>query len=262
MVGGTHIWKWCTSATKHLRCRGLSVTNWVTKGGSFSDKAHKNRGSFSEMHKKIGAFRAKMAKNFSTFRQICQNFRKNPICCRKLSLVWLLHAKIRDLWMTKMCQGLSVTRSLLKIGGHWVKVGKNRGSFGESERKKVGTFSWYMARNSKLSAPRDTIDASFLHQKTINVSNSIKVPQRIVTKYNIKTAMDDTHKKRIFYLQCFWLFTRRGFDTSHYYTKRRYINSILQSNYTENILPKTLKNSRSFCLTTIHIYLRIHVCCS
>ena len=27
--------------------------------------------------------------------------------------------------MTKMCQGFSVTRSLLKIGGQWVKVGKN-----------------------------------------------------------------------------------------------------------------------------------------
>ena len=39
--------------------------------------------------------------------------------------------------MTKMCQGLSaVTRSLLKIGGHWVKVGKNGESFGESEGKK------------------------------------------------------------------------------------------------------------------------------
>ena len=48
-----------------------------------------NRGSFSEIHQKIGAFRAKMAKNLSTFRQICRN--------------------------------------LLKIAGHWVKVGKNGG---------------------------------------------------------------------------------------------------------------------------------------
>ena len=46
------------------------------KRGSFSDKAHKYRGSFSEMHEKIGAFRAKMAKNFSIFRQICRKFSK------------------------------------------------------------------------------------------------------------------------------------------------------------------------------------------
>ena len=37
--------------------------------------------------------------------------------------------------MTKMCQGLLVTRSLLKIGGLWLKLVK-MGSFGESERKK------------------------------------------------------------------------------------------------------------------------------
>ena len=29
--------------------------------------------------------------------------------------------------MTKMCQGLSVTSNLLKIGGHWEKMGKNGG---------------------------------------------------------------------------------------------------------------------------------------
>ena len=55
--------------------------------------------------------------------------------------------------MTKMCQGLSVTRSLLKIGGHWAKVGQKWGSFGESERKQVGSFWWHMAHNPKLSAP-------------------------------------------------------------------------------------------------------------
>ena len=113
--GGTHIWKWRTSATKHLRCRGLSVTNCIKKRGSFSDKGLKNRGSFSEMHQKIGAFRAKMVKNFSTFRQKCRNFRK--------------------------------------IGGHWVKVGKNGGLLVKASKKKVGSFWWHMARNPKLSAP-------------------------------------------------------------------------------------------------------------
>ena len=31
--GGPHIWKWRKSATKHLRCRGLSVTNCIKKVG-------------------------------------------------------------------------------------------------------------------------------------------------------------------------------------------------------------------------------------
>ena len=40
--------------------------------------------------------------------------------------------------MTKMCQGFSVTRSLLKTGGHWVKVCKNGGlSVKESEKRRV-----------------------------------------------------------------------------------------------------------------------------
>ena len=42
--------------------------------------------------------------------------------------------------MTKMCQGLSVTRSLLKIGGHWVKVGKNGGLSVKASEKKWGLF--------------------------------------------------------------------------------------------------------------------------
>ena len=37
-----------------------------------------------------------------------------------------------------MCQGLSVTRNLLKIGGHWVKVGKSGGlSVKASEKSRV-----------------------------------------------------------------------------------------------------------------------------
>ena len=56
-----------------------------------------------------------MAKNFSTFRQKCQSFRKT--------------------------------------GGHWVKVGKNGGLSVKASKKKVGSFWWHMARNLKLSAP-------------------------------------------------------------------------------------------------------------
>ena len=39
-----------------------------------------------------------------------------------------------------MCQGLSVTRSLLKIGGHWVKVGKNGGLSVKVSKKKSRVF--------------------------------------------------------------------------------------------------------------------------
>ena len=38
--------------------------------------------------------------------------------------------------MTKMCQGFSVTRSLFKLGGHWVKVGKNWGLSVKASNKK------------------------------------------------------------------------------------------------------------------------------
>ena len=50
---------------------GLSVTNCV--------KADKNRGSFSEMHQKIGAFGAKKANKLSTFHQIYRNVQKIQI---------------------------------------------------------------------------------------------------------------------------------------------------------------------------------------
>ena len=71
---GTHIWKWRTSATKHLRCRGLSVTNCVKKGGLSVTKRTK-MGSFSEMHKKknkkkqgfSGPKWPKISQNLSTF---------------------------------------------------------------------------------------------------------------------------------------------------------------------------------------------------
>ena len=104
------------------------------KGGLSVTKRTKN-GSFSEMHQKIGAFRAKMAQNLKHFLKYVKIF-ENQIFCQKLSHVWLLNTKMRGLWVTKMCQGLSVTRSLLKIGGHWVKVGKNGGlSVNVSEKK-------------------------------------------------------------------------------------------------------------------------------
>ena len=92
------------------------------------------------MRKKIGAFRAKMTKKFSTFLPICQNFRKNPFFSPKLSLVWLLNVKMRGLSVPKMCQDLSVTKSLLKIiGGHWVKDGQTPGV-------KMGVFRWKWAK--------------------------------------------------------------------------------------------------------------------
>ena len=55
--------------------------------------------------------------------------------------------------MTKMCQGLSVTRSLLKIVGHWVKVGKNWGSFGEIKRKKSRVFLVAHGTKPKVECP-------------------------------------------------------------------------------------------------------------
>ena len=53
------------------------------KKGVFQDKAHKNRGSFSEMHEKIGAFRAKMPK-FLNIASNLSKFSKNSIFCGKI----------------------------------------------------------------------------------------------------------------------------------------------------------------------------------
>ena len=39
-----------------------------------------------------------------------------------------------------MCQGPSVTRNLLKTGGHGVKVGKSGGLKVKASKKKVGLF--------------------------------------------------------------------------------------------------------------------------
>ena len=44
-------------------------------------------------------------------------------------------SKMRGLLVTKMCRGLSVTRTLLKMGGHWVKVGKNGGLLVKASKK-------------------------------------------------------------------------------------------------------------------------------
>ena len=136
--GGTHIWKWRMSATKHLRCRGLSLTNCVKKGGLSVTKRTKIGGLSVKCIKKIGAFRAKMAKIFSTFRQKCRNFRK--------------------------------------IGGHWVKLGKNVGLSVKARGKKVGSFWWHMARNPKLSAPPGTAERMLLQ---------LKKSVRYYTWYNI-----------------------------------------------------------------------------
>ena len=87
--GGTHIWKWRTSETQHLRCRvfrwqiaskkrGLSVTK-STKIGGLSVKCIKNRGFQCQNGQKF----LNISSNLSKFSKISFFF------CRKLSLVWL-----------------------------------------------------------------------------------------------------------------------------------------------------------------------------
>ena len=105
------------------------------KRGSFSDKVHKKRGFFSEMHQKIGAFRAwKWAKISQHFVKFVEIFKKSNFLAENCHLT--IKCKNGGLWVSKMCQGLSVTRSLLKIGGHWVKVGKNGGLSVKASEKK------------------------------------------------------------------------------------------------------------------------------
>ena len=123
-------WKWRTSATKHLRCRGLSVTNCIKKGG-FQGQSAQKQGVFQWNASKNRGFQGQ---NGQKFLNILSNLSKFS----KLLLVWPSNAKMRGLWVTKMCQGLSVTRRLLKIRGHWVKVGKNGGlSVKASEKSRV-----------------------------------------------------------------------------------------------------------------------------
>ena len=119
--GGTHIWKWRTSASKHLRCKGLSVTNCIKKGGLSVTKCTKLEGlSVKCMHQiKRGLSGPKWP---------------------KISI------------SSKMSK-------FSKIGGHWVKVGKN-GSLSVKASEKVGSFWRHMARNPKLSAPPGVITHS------------------------------------------------------------------------------------------------------
>ena len=115
--------------------RGLSVTIWVRKG-VFQWQSHNNKLSFSEMHR---GFRGKNGHKFLNILSKLSKISKNHFFCRKLSLVCLLNAKMRGLWVTKICQGLSRTRTLFKIGGHWVKVGE-----------KVGVCRWKRAIKSRV----------------------------------------------------------------------------------------------------------------
>ena len=96
--------------TKRTKIRGLSV-KWI---------------------KKIGVFRAKMAKNFSTFRKICHEMQK-----------WGVFEWQRCVRVFR-CQ-----RSLLTIGGHWVKGGKNGGLSVKVSEKKYGLFggTWRISQS-------------------------------------------------------------------------------------------------------------------
>ena len=51
--------------------------------------------------------------------------------------------------MTKICQGFSVTRVLLKIGGHRVNVGKNGGLSVKVSEKMYGLFggTWHVTQS-------------------------------------------------------------------------------------------------------------------
>ena len=94
----------------------------ASKKGSFcdhGDKAHKNRGSFSEMHQKIGV---KMAKNFSHFVKFVEIFEKSIFLPKIVTCLTIKCEKIR---------GLSVTKDVSGSFGDKEFV-KNRGSLGES----------------------------------------------------------------------------------------------------------------------------------
>ena len=95
------------------------MTNYITKRGLSVTKRTKNRGSFSEMHQKIGAFRAKMAKNFSTFRQIC---RKNLIFLPRIVTCLTIKCKNERSLSDKDVSGSFGDKVFVK----------NRGSLGES----------------------------------------------------------------------------------------------------------------------------------
>ena len=98
------IYKWRTSATKHLRSMGLSVTKCIKKG-VFQWQSAKNDGSLGEIHEKVWYFWVKMA-----------NFWTNLVI-----FFWggeLHQITMVGLWVTKV---VLVARNL-KIGGHWVTL--------------------------------------------------------------------------------------------------------------------------------------------
>ena len=106
--------------------------------------------------KKLGLSGAKWPKISQHFVKFVEILEKSNF----LPLIVSLTIKCKNEGsLTKMCQGLLVTRSLLKIGSQWVKVGKNGGLSVKVSKKKVGCFWWHMARNPKLSTPPGSEDS-------------------------------------------------------------------------------------------------------
>ena len=112
----------------------VGVFRWqiASKSGSFSDKAHKNRWSWNAS--KSRGFQGQNCQKLLNISSNLSKFSKNQIFCRKLSLVWLLNAKMRVLWVEDGSGSQSVTRNLLKIGP--LGEVEKWGSFSKSERKK------------------------------------------------------------------------------------------------------------------------------
>ena len=135
--GGTHIWKWCTGATKHLRCicSGLSVTNCIKKGG-LSVTKRTEIGGLSGNASKNRAFRAKMAKNFSTFCQICQKFRKIQFFLPKIATYLTIKCENEGSLSDKDVSGSFGDKEFVKNRGSLGQSWQKWGSFSESERKK------------------------------------------------------------------------------------------------------------------------------
>ena len=99
-----------------------------------------------------------MAKNFSTYRQICRNFRKIQFFAEKCHLFDYEMRKWGSL-SDKDVSGSFGDKEFVKkigvIGWKLVKMGVFRW---KRAKQKVGVFFfffwWHMARNPKLSAPR------------------------------------------------------------------------------------------------------------
>ena len=119
--------------------------NCVKKGGLSVTKCTKIGESFSEMHQKIGQ---KISQHFVKMSK----FSKNPIFLPKIVTCVTIKCENEGSLSNKDVPGSFGDKEFVKIGGHWVKVGKN-GGLSVKVSEKVGSFWWHMARNPKLSAP-------------------------------------------------------------------------------------------------------------